>query len=79
MAKTQQKTARQSKQDGNPLFSISRGTDRIQAQVNLCWALYYEERHREFEDAAATLRKLSPYHSRELFNEISDLTEGDFS
>lgn len=77
MAKTQQKTARQSKQDGNPLFSISRGTDRIQAQVTLCWELYYAERHREFEDAAATLRKLSPYHSRELFNEISDLVDGD--
>jgi len=43
----------------------------------LCWELYYAERHREFEDAAATLRKLSPYHSRELFNEISDLAEGD--
>lgn len=61
------------------MIQVSRGTDRIQAQITLCWELYYAERHREFEDAAATLRKLSPYHSRELFNEISDLTEGDFS
>ena len=47
----------------------------MQQQVSLCWELYHSDRHREFEDAAATLRKLSPYHSRELFNEISDLAD----
>jgi hypothetical protein len=59
------------------LASISRGTDRIQHQIAVCWELYYAGRHREFEDAAATLRKLSPYHSRELFNEISDMADND--
>lgn len=59
------------------MIQVSRGTDRIQQQVSLCWELYYAERHREFEDAAATLRKLSPYHSRELYNEIADMADGE--
>lgn len=59
------------------MIQVSRGTDRIQHQIAVCWTLYYAERHREFEDAAATLRKMSPYHSRELFNEISDIADGE--
>lgn len=59
------------------MIQVSRGTDRIQHQIAVCWELYYAERHREFEDAAATLRKMSPYHSRELFNEISDIADGE--
>lgn len=59
------------------MIQVSRGTDRIQHQIAVCWELYYAGRHREFEDAAAALRKLSPYHSRELFNEISDIADSE--
>lgn len=71
------KQARELKQQGTPAVSTERTSDRIQAAITYAWEMYYADRHREFEDAAATLRKLSPYHSRELFNEISDMADND--
>lgn len=74
---TSRKQARELKQQGTPAMNIERASDRIQAALAYAWEMYYAGRHREFEDAAATLRKLSPYHSRELFNEISDMADAD--
>ena len=52
-------------------MNVSRGkTDRIKELIEQCWGFYYANAHREFETAMGNLRKLSPHHSREIYNEI---------
>lgn len=52
-------------------MNVSRGkTDRIKELVDQCWDQYESGAHREFENSMAVLRKLSPHHSREIYNDI---------
>jgi hypothetical protein len=62
------------KHEGTLALDVSRGkTDRIGDVIAQVWDAYYANDHRSVENRMASLRKLSPYHSRELYNELNEL------
>jgi len=48
------------------------GTSKEEDQAARCWELYLTKRHRELEDAMATLRKMNKHKYREVLQEIED-------
>jgi DNA-binding response OmpR family regulator len=55
-------------------MNVSRGkTDVVGDLIAQVWGAYYAEDHRAVESLMARLKKASPYHSRELYNELNEL------
>ena len=74
MAKLNRAQARALKHEGTLALDVSRGkTDRIGDVIAQVWDAYYANDHRSVENLMASLRKLSPHHSRELYNELNEL------
>ncbi|BEQ12878.1 hypothetical protein Ep4_019 [Pseudomonas phage Ep4] len=74
MARVNRSQARDLKHQGTLATAVYRGrTDNIRALINQCWDLYHTDQHSRFEDSMRRLRKLSPHHSREIYDEIDAL------
>jgi hypothetical protein len=73
VAKINQAKARELRHQGTPAASVSRGTDRVGDLRARIWDAYFANDHKQVENLMAQLKRESPYHSREMYDELNEM------
>ena len=65
--------ARELKHQGLPGATVHRGSTNVrQSAIDKVWAAYYDDDFPSVEEALLVLRKVSPYHYREIKNQLAE-------